>query len=182
MMIDVLRFVSHLAIGISVLTLLRGKKYTKLYPLIPVSSAILVACTFSPLKIGWIGSTIAFFVVRDMLKNGYMTLEGYRPKVKIPYLVLSIVASSILIVLLPEINSLFKALYCISFVALFTMMADAREKVYRFAGDHLVLKLCSLLVIVETLTVPFDPHLQMYVKFSYAYLFLLTQLRMSSIL
>ncbi len=181
-MIDILLFVSHLAIGIAVLTLLRGKEYTKLYPLIPLSSALLVACTFSPLKIGWIGSTMAFFVVKDMLKNGYTTLEGYRPKVKIPYLVLSLVASSILIALLPDVNSLFKALYCISFVTLFTMMADAREKVYRFVGDHLVLKLCSLLVVIETLTVPFDPYIQAYVKFSYAYLFLLTQLRTSSIL
>lgn len=162
------------------LSFLKAKNSTKLYPLLFLSSFLILASAFTSYCLYALASLLFYVVVRDAVKNGYLTLEDYKPPVIFLKLTLTIIVISAIIIWINK-QILCSCIYAIFMANAFYLLAHSRRGVFIRAGDYTALSFATALVVMDIVFVSIQKDWSNYAsmidKYIYALIFLLSELR-----
>jgi len=175
-------WLANLFLALGMLAFLKAKNSTKLYPLLFISSFLILASVFTPYCLYALASLLFYVVVRDAVKNGYLTLEDYKPPVIFLKLTLTIIVISAIIFLInKQIVDLCACIYTIFMANSFYLLAHSRRGVFIRAGDYTALSFATALVVMDIVFISIQKDWSNYAsmidKYTYALIFLLSELR-----
>ena len=173
MIAQIVHAVSGVVLFFAIFPYVRLRGYTKFLTLI--SSASFLMCSLTSFYdinhelLELFGATLFYFVVWNSARVKFLTSEDYKPPMFSPVLTLISFIFALKFVSVSYGIIMANAIY---------LIAHSRKQVYRLAGDSIALYVaCTFVLIESALEFLNYPIASYYLKFSYSYILLLTQIK-----